>query len=295
MKVKDFNLKTFPSYDKDIDGAVELYGKEDNLRVRMMDVDYQKGCRIRILYPNTIFDEDRIYPVVIHDQGSGWYKQDMNDHIFDFMPIVKAGYIYAIVETHYAPDSKFPTHILDFKKAIRFIQKNYQKYNMDINNVFLSGDSSGGHVALMTLFTYDSHEFDKEDTPLLKLKGMIDLYGISNFLTLNDWYSKHDWTEDDNARDFLGNENTLDKNYLAKVSPISYIKENLNLPPIIILHGSKDVTIPFTQSLELYHKLKEYNYDVTIARVNKASHGRSIFYCEDVYNFIINFLNKNTK
>ena len=33
----------------------------------------------------------RKYPLVIHVQGSGWYKQDMNDHIFDFMPIVKSG------------------------------------------------------------------------------------------------------------------------------------------------------------------------------------------------------------
>ena len=98
MKVKDYSYETFPRYTVNIDGALELKGNKENLRCRMKDVEYQKGCMIRFLFPNTILDEERKYPLVIHVQGSGWYKQDMNDHIFDFMPIVKAGYVYAIIE-----------------------------------------------------------------------------------------------------------------------------------------------------------------------------------------------------
>ena len=28
------------------------------------------------------------------------------------------------------------------------------------------------------------------------LKGFIDLYGVTNFMTFNDWYSKYDWQEE---------------------------------------------------------------------------------------------------
>ena len=84
MKVKDYSYETFPRYTSNIDGALELKGNKENLRCRMKDVEYQKGCMIRFLFPNTILDEERKYPLVIHVQGSGWYKQDMNDHIFDF-------------------------------------------------------------------------------------------------------------------------------------------------------------------------------------------------------------------
>ena len=84
MKVKDYSYETFPRYTVNIDGALELKGNKENLRCRMKDVEYQKGCMIRFLFPNTILDEERKYPLVIHVQGSGWYKQDMNDHIFDF-------------------------------------------------------------------------------------------------------------------------------------------------------------------------------------------------------------------
>ena len=124
MKVKDYSYETFPRYTSNIDGALELKGNKENLRCRMKDVEYQKGCMIRFLFPNTILDEERKYPLVIHVQGSGWYKQDMNDHIFDFMPIVKAGYVYAIIEYHGAPEYKYPTQVDDVIKAIEYLKEN---------------------------------------------------------------------------------------------------------------------------------------------------------------------------
>lgn len=293
MKVKDYHYETFPSYDQEIEGMIELKGNKDNLRCRMIDIPYQEDCIIRLLYPHTILDEQRQYPLVIHVQGSGWYPQDMNDHIFDFMPIVKAGFVYAIVQYHGAPQSHFPTQIIDVKKAIRYLNEHYEHYPIDINNVFLSGDSSGGHVALMTLFTYESHIFDDSHKPLIPLKGVIDLYGIVDFLTFNEWWSKYDWFEKSNLKDFLGKD--FNEEILKEASPITYLKEHMHLPPILILHGSKDHVVPFTQSVELYQRLKQYGYSATIARVKDADHGRNIFYVKDVYSLIINFLKQHTK
>lgn len=70
---------------------------------------------------------------------------------------------------------------------------------------------------------------------------------------------------------------------------MTYLKENMKLPPFLILHGDKDHVVPITQSIELYEKLKEYHYEVTFGRVHDADHGRSIFYDEDVYHTIITF------
>ena len=91
MKVKDYSYETFPRYTKDIEGALELKGNKENLRCRMHDVYYQDHCLIRFLFPNTILDEQRKYPLIIHVQGSGWYQQDMNDHIFDFYANCQSG------------------------------------------------------------------------------------------------------------------------------------------------------------------------------------------------------------
>lgn len=88
------------------------------------------------LFPNTILDEQRKYPLIIHVQGSGWYQQDMNDHIFDFMPIVKSGYAYAIVQYHGAPNYKYPTQVNDVIQAIDYLKENYQDYPIDLSRVF---------------------------------------------------------------------------------------------------------------------------------------------------------------
>lgn len=279
MKVKDYSYETFPRYTKDIEGALELKGNKENLRCRLRDVYYQDNCLIRFLFPNTILDEQRKYPLIIHVQGSGWYPQDMNDHIFDFLPIVKAGYIYAIVQYHGAPDFKYPTQVNDVVQAIEYLKENNQDYPIDLSSVYLSGDSSGGHIALL-IALQKSYAF----------KGVIDLYGVTNFMTFNDWYSKYDWQEEKNVIDFLG---SLDQELLIEASPMTYVKEKMNLPPFLILHGDKDHVVPITQSIELYEKLKEYHYEVTFGRVHDADHGRSIFYNEDVYQTIIAFLNKH--
>lgn len=289
MKVKNYSYETFPSYDKEITGIIELNGNKNNLRCRMLDVEYQDECMIRFLFPNTILDEDRKYPLVIHVQGSGWYKQDMNDHIFDFMPLVKRGFAYAIVQYRHSPLYHFPTQIIDTKKAIRFIEKQANKYPIDINHLFLSGDSSGGHTALMTLLSYNLDLFDEGKTPLPPLKGCIDLYGPTNFLTMNEWFSKYDFFKEKNIIDLMGKDH-LDEESLKKASPINYIHKDMCLPPIFILHGSKDHVVPFTQSIELYNCSKANQLDVTFARVKNADHGRSIFYSDDVYNCIEDFL-----
>lgn len=289
MKVQNYSYETFPSYDEDIADVIELKGDKNNLRCRMLDVPYQDDCMIRFLFPNTILDPDRKYPLVIHVQGSGWYKQDMNDHIFDFMPIVKRGFAYAIIQYHHAPEYHFPTQIIDTKKAIRFIQKHVDQYPIDISNVFLSGDSSGAHTALMTLLTYNQKLFDTGDSTLIPLKGMISLYGPANFLTLDRWFCKYDHQEEKNTSDLMGQDH-MDEDSLKKASPVYYIDQQVSLPPMLILHGSKDHVVPFTQSLELYDALKQKHFNVKLARVKDADHGRSIFYTEDVYNCIEEFL-----
>lgn len=289
MKVKNYSYETFPSYDEKIDDVIELKGDKNNLRCRLLDVPYQKDCIIRFLFPNTILDSERKYPLVIHVQGSGWYKQDMNDHIFDFMPIVKRGFAYAIIQYHHAPEAHFPTQIIDTKKAIRFIQENAHQYPIDLDHVFLSGDSSGAHTALMTLLTYHQNCFDDGDTAMIPLKGMIDLYGPADFLTMDRWYSKYDHHEEKNTADLMGADH-MDEDSLKKASPINYIALQKQLPPILILHGSKDHVVPFTQSVELYQALKARHFLVKLARVKDADHGRSIFYTEDVYNCIEEFL-----
>ena len=289
MKFEPFSFETFPSYDEKIADVVDVQGDAANVKGRMIDVNYQEGCIIRFIFPEKLGEENKKYPLVVHIQGSGWYPQDMGDHVLDFFPIVKAGFAYAIVQYHGSPEHRFPTQITDAKKALRYLAAHGNEYPIDMDKVFLSGDSSGGNVAMLTLLTYDTHEWDIEEIALPKLCGCMDFYGVMNLLTMDDWWSAFNHEEEKNIRDFLGTD-YMNAELRKEASPYFRLTEGKSLPPVLILHGSKDVVVPFTQSLSMYEKMKEYGYDVKLMRVYGANHGGSVFYCEDTYREIVRFL-----
>ncbi|MBQ8597431.1 MAG: alpha/beta hydrolase [Lachnospiraceae bacterium] len=289
MKFEPFCFEDFPSYDAAIEGVIDVQGDISNTKGRMVDVHYQEDCIIRFLFPENATEQEKKYPLIVHVQGSGWYPQDMGDHVFDFFPIVKRGFAYAIVQYHGTPAAQFPTQIIDVKKALRYIAAHAGKYPIDVDKMFLSGDSSGGNVAMLTLLTYNSHELDDEQTELPKLKGCMDFYGVMDLLSMDDWWSAFDHEEEHNIRDFLGSD-YRNPDVRKNASPYWRLKEGIELPPVLILHGSKDAVVPFTQSLTMYEKMRAYHYDVKLVRVYGANHGGPVFYSENTYQEILKFL-----
>lgn len=289
MKFEPFSFEAFPSYDADIEGVIDVQGDVNSIKGRIIDVKYQEDCIIRFMFPEKTGEEDKKYPLIVHVQGSGWYSQDMGDHVLDFFPIVKQGFAYAIVQYHGAPAYRFPTQITDVKKALRFIVTHAAEYPIDADRMFLSGDSSGGNVAMLTMLTYYTHEWDDEATSLPKLCGCMDFYGVMDMLAMDDWWSAFDYEEEKNIRDFLGSD-YMNADLRKDASPYWRLKEGMELLPTLILHGSKDVVVPFTQSLTMYEKMREYGYNVKLVRVYGGNHGGSVFYCENTYKEIVKFL-----
>ena len=71
---------------------------------------------------------------------------------------------------------------------------------------------------------------------------MIDLYGVTNFLTFNQGFSKYNEKEMTNIYDLLGCWCEDDEVLYREASPVSYLEAKMNLLPILILHGSKAVS-----------------------------------------------------
>lgn len=291
MKFEPFSFEAFPSYDEEIEGVIDVQGDAESVKGRMIDVTYQEDCIIRFILPERAGEEGKKYPLIVHIQGSGWYPQDMGDHVLDFFPVVKKGFAYAIVQYHGTPTYRFPTQVTDAKKALRYIAAHAEEYPIDMSRVILSGDSSGGNVAMLTLLTYESHEWDVEESALPTICGCMDFYGVMNLLTMDDWWSACNHEEIDNMKDYLG---CADRNspLRKEASPYFRVKEGMQLPPVLILHGSKDTVVPFTQSLTMYQKMRSCGYDTELLRVYGASHGGSVFYCENTYREIIRFLRR---
>lgn len=82
--------------------------------------------------------------------------------------------------THITMDylARFPIRIEDEKMAFRFLMANVDNYKIDMNRVFLSGDSLDGNTAMCMMVSWDSLQLYFEKTELPKLKACIGLYGF---------------------------------------------------------------------------------------------------------------------
>jgi dipeptidyl aminopeptidase/acylaminoacyl peptidase len=56
-------------------------------------------------------------------------------------------------------------------------------------------------------------------------------------------------------------------------SPVTYIKAERQLPPFLLVHGDRDVIVPFNQSVALYEALRAAKKDVVFYKVEEGNHG----------------------
>lgn len=294
-----YTYDEFPENLSFIEGMKTIYGKDEIGILCPPDVVYAvkdgMELHLRMMFPR-ILNENRRFPTIFHIQGSAWLKQNMNSHMGDLSAFVRSGYCVIIIEYRFAPNHRFPCQVEDGKTAIRYVMNHLEDFPVDSNNLFLSGDSSGGHTAMMMMATWETKECDAEKTELPKLNACIDLYGSVNTLTMNEAPSAYDhMAVHSAATNYLGfcpPENPEESN---RRMPFYYIHEDTVMPPLLIMHGSKDRTVPFTQSLELYRHIKSMGKEVEFYKVKDADHGGNVFYCAATIATIQAFLDNHLK
>lgn len=237
-------------------------------------------------------------PCIVYIQGSAWFKQDVYGNIPQLAEFAKRGYIIAMVEYRPSTVAKFPAQLQDTKTAIRFMRKNAETYGVDADNIFVWGDSSGGHTALMVGLTQNKAELDTQDYKDfgIQVNGIIDFYGPTDISQMNYTPSTMDHTQAQTPEGMLiGGKNVLENvEEAAKTNPINYLKDLKNAAPILILHGSKDRLVPFQQSVLLADALKKNNFNYAFYQLKGADHGSSEFWTIYIYDIVENFLKANT-
>lgn len=263
------------------------------------DVEYMKVDGIsrvlQILVPRKRVMENEQYPLIVYVQGSAWHKQNIYQHVGQLNYLCKQGFVVAIVQYRESDLAPFPAQIEDTKTAIRFLKKHKEEYYIDDQNVFLFGDSSGGHVALLAGLTA---KLDIMDSDLYKeytndVCAIIDFYGVVDITMEDGFPTTENHQQPDSPEGYLiGRKNVLDNLEIARqTNPMNYLDGDI--PPILIAHGTKDRLVAFKQSVKLYKTLKEKNKEVIFYRMKGADHGGPMFFCEEMLDEVIKFIKKN--
>ena len=250
---------------------------------------------LQILVPRKRMMENEKYPLIIYVQGSAWHKQNVYQHVGQFNYLCKQGFVVAIVQYRESDLAPFPAQIEDTKTAIRFLKKHHEEYFIDEQNVFLFGDSSGGHVALVSGLTaklplFNGNLYSEYSN---EVRAIIDFYGVVDITMEDGFPTTENHQQPDSPEGYLiGRKNVLEHLDIARqTNPMAYLDGNI--PPILIAHGTKDRLVAFKQSVKLYKALKGKNKDVVFYRMKGADHGGPMFFCEDMLEEVIKFIKKN--
>ena len=271
------------------------------------DVQYAsrdgRDLKMIILEPRLHFgasDEDmakqRKWPCVAYIQGSAFHEQWLWNNISRHIRLAEKGYVVAIIQYRPSEVSPFPAQMQDAKTGIRFLKKNADEYHIDVNHMAVAGDSSGGHTALMAGFTGDrAPDTDLYADYSAEVNCIVDVYGPTVFSLMNYYESSQNHYNPESPEGFeIGKKNVLENLELAaQTIPMNYLSKDYPTPPTLVIHGSRDMLVPFNQSCQLYTYMKEMGKEVEFYKLNNANHGCLGFDNDTVLNIVLEFLNKH--
>lgn len=107
---------------------------------------------LQILFPyKTEMRDNEKYPLILFIPGSAWHKQEMYNDIPQYALLARRGFVVAAMEYRESDIAVFPAQIEDVYNALNFIPGIADNFHIDISKIFLMGNSSGGHIAMMSI------------------------------------------------------------------------------------------------------------------------------------------------
>ena len=240
------------------------------------DIEFAKRGDVVLKLDAYMPDGPGPFPAVIWVHGGGFVtgdKQPAPTSLLD--PLVQAGFAWFSVNYRLSPSYTFPAHTDDVESAVEYLKTRAKEFKINPNRLVLTGASAGGHLvsfvgarhrkgndvaAVIPFFG----EHDLVDRVHTKRPCMIDgkvvldpgpmclSSGLAQFLGIT--------AASPNADEVV-----------RKASPATYVRKNM--PPYLLIHGSKDFNVPIEQSERMLEIMKKAGAQCELIRVEGGGHG----------------------
>ena len=322
MELKPWTYEEMPDYTDVPDGAnvIETSGDEAGT-VYLPNVVYAQtpegDLKLQILLPNSrnaspiigtpmtanpdgtfpegFFDANPAYPCVLHVQGSAWFPQNLYGKVGSLSKLAERGFVVALVEYRDSLRAKYPTPILDTLNAVRFMRKHARQYCVDPDRIVISGDSSGGHTAMMAgIWCKEDKGQNLYPDYSSAVSGIISQYASGDFTfdDCNPSTDTHCTAQSPEGMEMGGVDMTPEQ--CRELTIRTHIHPETDLPPVLLFHGTKDRTVNTKCSVYLYETLKACGKDVDFYLIKGADHGGSEFWTPQVIDIMEAFIRRVT-
>ena len=231
------------------------------------DVTYCNSQTLDVYMPGSA--ATRPLPLAIFVHGAGLTAGDKGYLNPTFLnALARAGFAIASLNYRlatgslnyqFAPSYPFPAQIQDVKCGIRYLRAHAQAYDINPDQIFAFGTSYGGMLVTLAALTGGHSNFDVGPyvTTSSAITAAVDMFGPAD---LPGWISSQSF-----HIAFASNRANL-----VLASPVHYV--TANAPPILIVQGTADTTVPESQSAELYRKLSASGDQTQLVLVQHMGH-----------------------
>jgi acetyl esterase/lipase len=194
--------------------------------------------------------------------------------IGDWAPaLLRAGYTVFAINHRATPRFRFPEPVEDVQRAVRFVRHHAKRFGIDPERVGGLGGSSGGHLIGLTAMlgapgiAEDSDAVNREPARLRAvvlraapsdMRAMLGANPIATAAVVTFVNRMPTPSADDQ------------KAYRA-ASPLTHV--SAAAPPVLLLHGDADDTVPIQQSVAMEAALQKVGVPVRLLRVAGGAHG----------------------
>ncbi|MGK5683454.1 alpha/beta hydrolase fold domain-containing protein [Actinoplanes sp. URMC 104] len=228
-------------------------------------------------------------PLIIWSHGSGWLAENGREGA----DVVAArfnphGYAVAGVAIRSSANAQFPAQLHDIKAAIRFLRANARRYGIDPRRIGIMGESSGGWTAAMAAVTGDVPELEGNvgvRGPSSRVQAAVPIYPPTDFLRMdehmlgdcvpfNQAFGLTGCHADPRSPEslLLGCPIESCPDAVARANPVDYVSRTD--PPLLIVHGQRDILVPWQQSTLLYEAVRAACGRATLVLLPRGEHGQ---------------------
>lgn len=204
-------------------------------------------------------------PLVVWIHGDTWRDGSKAD--CPILWLAHEGYAVASIGYRTSDAAVFPAQLEDCRAAIAEIERNAELWGIDPTRVAVAGSGAGGHLAALVGLAGQSASPDRSSP---SIAAVFAAAAPTALLTLGP---EHERATSAASR-LVGGPLPEFREAAQRASPISHVSRDD--PPVMLLHGGADTSIPPAQSVQLDAALRAAGVDSAVVMLAGVGHGPSL-------------------
>lgn len=214
---------------------------------------------------------EELQPVYVYMHGGGWCSSNADTNSNMHRQMADAGFVafsinYRLCTAGSMDNPTWDKAIYDCAEGMNWIKEHAAEYGGDASRIFLAGESAGGNLVLH--YAGMTSE-GKLDAPVPD--AVLAMYPVVDLQWTSDYGHYLGVATPGICEAYIGGELSDYPDRVKFVSPLTYMNEDL--PPILILHGTKDTLVSIEGSEEYKKEADAIGADVSLIELPFSNHG----------------------